>query len=314
MFDTQSPAWRAFFERTRRPLTLEALFTDGQIGDKNFELRSAGNLPVSTGQLVCTDAFASMREAFADPPFLREVPVGDYPVTLSIASDPSGRSCPVGMLVVLRDSKPAGFEAAVTGEEDPGASDSPEAFGYYVSSGVTALCDDQAVAACQAFCLDWAQDHPAGDLYTDYFAPLFEAAGGVLNWQIPGSEQSMLLLTSGSGWKHAWWGIDADGQACRLLVLFCDVEQEAPTGVPLPMLAAVEPLSIPSLTLQINHWYERDEHQKIADAINALPPDQLDDELLGQLAVAYNNLGDFSAAVSVRGERDAWDHILSWDS
>ena len=100
MFDTQSPAWRAFFERTRRPLTLEAPFTDGQIGDKNFELRSAGNLPVSTGQLVCTDAFASMREAFADPPFLREVPVGDYPVTLSIASDPSGRSCPVGMLVV----------------------------------------------------------------------------------------------------------------------------------------------------------------------------------------------------------------------
>ena len=319
MFDTQSPAWRAFFERTRRPLTLEALFTDGQIGDKNFELRSAGNLPVSTGQLVCTDAFASMREAFADPPFLREVPVGDYPVTLSIASDPSGRSCPVGMLVVLRDSKPAGFEAAVTGEEDPGASDSPEAFGYYVSSGVTALCDDQAVAACQAFCLDWAQDHPAGDLYTDYFAPLFEAAGGVLNWQIPGSEQSMLLLTSGSGWKHVWWGVDADGQACRLLVLFCDVEQEAPTGVPLPMLAAVEPLSIPSLTLQINHWYERDEHQKIADAINALPPDQLDDELLGQLAVAYNNLGDFSAAVGILrrikpspGEAGRWHYRMGY--
>ena len=119
MTRSRRPGGRSLREPAR-PLTLEAPFTDGQIGDKNFELRSAGNLPVSTGQLVCTDAFASMREAFADPPFLREVPVGDYPVTLSIASDPSGRSCPVGVLVVLRDSKPAGFEAAVTGEEDPG--------------------------------------------------------------------------------------------------------------------------------------------------------------------------------------------------
>ena len=319
MFDAQSPAWRAFFERTRRPRTMEVPFAGGRIGDKTFELRSAGVLPVSTGRLVCTDAFASMREAFADPPFWREVPVGSYPVTLSTASDPSGRSCPVGVLVSFRDSEPAGFEAAVTGEEDPEAPDSPEAFGYYVATGVTALCDDQAVTECQEFCLDWALAHPEGDLYADYFAPLFEEAGGVLNWQIPGSGQKMLLLTSGSGWKHAWWGLDADGRICRLLILFCDVEEEAPSGVPLPLLSTVQSLSVPSLTLRINHWYEQDDHQRIVDAITALPEEGLDDELLGQLAVAYNNLGNFPAAIetlkrinSSQGETGRWHYRMGY--
>lgn len=50
---------------------------------------------------------------------------------------------------------------------------------------------------------------------------------------------------------------------------------------------------------QIDQWFEADEHQKIADAILALPEGERDDELLGQLAVAYNNLSEYEEAIAV---------------
>ena len=42
---------------------------------------------------------------------------------------------------------------------------------------------------------------------------------------------------------------------------------------------------------KIDEWYDNDEHDKIIEAILALPDSSLDDDILGQLAVAYNNVG-----------------------
>ena len=48
---------------------------------------------------------------------------------------------------------------------------------------------------------------------------------------------------------------------------------------------------------QIDEWYENEEHDKIVSAILALPENELDDDILGQLAVAYNNTGEFKKAI-----------------
>lgn len=50
---------------------------------------------------------------------------------------------------------------------------------------------------------------------------------------------------------------------------------------------------------QIDEWYDNDEHDKIIEAILALPDSDLDDDILGQLAVAYNNVGEFKKAIAV---------------
>lgn len=50
---------------------------------------------------------------------------------------------------------------------------------------------------------------------------------------------------------------------------------------------------------QIGRWYQEDEHQKIIDAVLAIPQADRGDELLEQLAVAYNNLDDYDAAIVV---------------
>ncbi len=47
---------------------------------------------------------------------------------------------------------------------------------------------------------------------------------------------------------------------------------------------------------QLVRWHEEEEFQKIVDAVLALPEDERDYELTGQLARALNNLGDYETA------------------
>lgn len=51
-------------------------------------------------------------------------------------------------------------------------------------------------------------------------------------------------------------------------------------------------MSKDELLIKINEWHEADEHQKIIDAIEALPQEERDYELVCLLARAYNNIAD----------------------
>ncbi len=53
------------------------------------------------------------------------------------------------------------------------------------------------------------------------------------------------------------------------------------------------------LRAQFEAWHEQDEHQKIVDAVLALPPEERGYEETGQLARAYNNLGELEAALEL---------------
>ena len=48
---------------------------------------------------------------------------------------------------------------------------------------------------------------------------------------------------------------------------------------------------------QIDTWYDNDDHQEIVDAILALPEKDRGYELIGQLAVAYNNTEQYNEAI-----------------
>ena len=50
---------------------------------------------------------------------------------------------------------------------------------------------------------------------------------------------------------------------------------------------------------QLARWHEDDEFQKIVDAILALPEEERDYDLTGQLARALNNLEDYETAAEV---------------
>ena len=46
------------------------------------------------------------------------------------------------------------------------------------------------------------------------------------------------------------------------------------------------------LQKQLADWHDRDNHEQIIDTIENLREDELTSELIGILAVAYNNIGD----------------------
>lgn len=48
---------------------------------------------------------------------------------------------------------------------------------------------------------------------------------------------------------------------------------------------------------QLNQWHEEDEHQRIVDALLAIPENERDYETISRLARAYNNLGFFEEAL-----------------
>lgn len=70
---------------------------------------------------------------------------------------------------------------------------------------------------------------------------------------------------------------------------------------------------------QIECWQQADEHQKIVDTILALPETERTDEVLGQMAVAYNNLDDYDAAIAVleqlrprQENNDKWQYRMGY--
>lgn len=70
---------------------------------------------------------------------------------------------------------------------------------------------------------------------------------------------------------------------------------------------------------KLQHWYEWDEHQKIIDAIRAIPESELDFDLIGQLGRALNNADLYDEAIAIlktaedQGQDDAiWNFRMGY--
>lgn len=70
-----------------------------------------------------------------------------------------------------------------------------------------------------------------------------------------------------------------------------------------------------ALRLQLDQWYEEDDHQRIVEALEAIPVANREYELVGQLGRAYNNVGRYEdalaqfAQVAEQGKNDpAWHY------
>ena len=61
----------------------------------------------------------------------------------------------------------------------------------------------------------------------------------------------------------------------------------------------VENLLPKDLPARIDYWYENDRHRQIVEAVLSRDEDEQTDYILGQLAVAYNNLSEYDNAIEV---------------
>ena len=89
----------------------------------------------------------------------------------------------------------------------------------------------------KTFLEEWHREYPNGNLYEDYFAPLFAenaksnvametGAGNFLLWKLPKSGKKLVMFASGmgDGIYSAYWGFDQNGNITELVIPFMNPE------------------------------------------------------------------------------------------
>ena len=267
--------WEKSREKLRSPSSLEEYFVQGEVFGRRMDRLAMGEIPLPTGQVMAGDPFGYLDCPDATPYFQpRPVPQGSFPVEAAVLLPQEGDSEDwpryAAVRVRFREEKAAVYEEALLGGEQLALLEEGQYFGFDVNSGLAAICDQETQEAYRLFCDRWYQENPQGDLYRDYFEPLFleswkkaplyqREKGDWLNWTIPGTRLSMAIVQSGygDGAYPAYFGYGEDGELCQLVVQFIDLSQ--PDDLPSDQLSVEDFDRLPGIAegeIRLPQWDE----------------------------------------------------------
>ena len=172
-----------------------------------------GLLDLPSGRLVAADPLGD-----AAAPFAQAVAPGRYPVILHVVRDNEGEEVVAFAEVRLKDVLPVRYEMALTGEEDLSEPlDEDGYFGFEAEEGFGGFWDASL-----------ALRDAEVDAVEDALLASFQPRRMAVLWQ--GGEGRTLAAFScgfGDGAYPAFWGFDANGVPCCLIVNFlCFSEAE----------------------------------------------------------------------------------------
>lgn len=230
---------QAAFEENMRFLNREtypASFFQGlfEEGPRRRVVR-AGEADFPTGEVVLADPLAYLGGSY-ETVLERRVPAGSWPVELSVCLSRIVGPRIAAARLVLREGAAVRYEIAMPKGrrlEDLGKPGVFTAFG--VDAGLACFADVRFSREYRDFWAAWEGEHPEGNRYLDYFAPLFRSYSsahpevpeeGVLPWALPGSGLWTVLFSSGmgDGLYSGYWGLDEDGEAASLTAVFMNPE------------------------------------------------------------------------------------------
>ena len=151
-------------------------------------------------------------------PFAQTVAPGRYPVILHVVRDAEGEEIVAFAEVRLNDAQPARYEMALTGEEDTSEPLEEDGFfGFEAEEGFGGFWD-------ASLSLRDAEVDAVEDALVVSFQPRRMA---VLWQRVQGQTLAAFSCGFGDGAYPAFWGFDADGAPCCLIVDFlCFSEAE----------------------------------------------------------------------------------------
>lgn len=224
-------------EDTICPVDLNEYFEQAELVDQQLAVMMIGPCSVPSGKLLAGDPLAYLVSHDASP-YFQAVPAGSYQTEIAVVKAADSDDCDryAAARICFTDQRPVKFYEALVGDEDLSELGAEAYFGFAVDAGLGCICDEMVH---QAFCdwVDqWSRAHPHSNLYDDYFAALFadnynahpefqRDGGDWLNWQIPGTKYHMPIFQSGfgDGVYPVYWGYDASGAICQLVVQFIDI-------------------------------------------------------------------------------------------
>ncbi len=243
---TPTKEWLAVYESKKEllasPADLNAYFTSDEIADKSLDTMSLGEINVTTGKILVRDPLVTLGED--SEPYFTPVPTGRCPLTACVVKG-SYEDCAryAAVKVDFSDRIPVQYVEALIGDEDIENFNGGEYYGFNVDAGLGTIVDTATAKAFAEFRTKWHTKHPEGNLYDDYFAAIFaenykknplyqRLEGDWINWTIPGTDFNVPMFQSGfgDGAYPVYFGYDEDGNVCRLVIQFIDIEMAYSEG------------------------------------------------------------------------------------
>lgn len=193
---------------------------------------TVGEIDCPTGKIVVSDPLCYLAAGKHCPQMEIEVNPGTYPVEVSICRNPvmGIRMCSARMKIT--DKKAVRYEnAASTKDTAAAVFEDGVMNGFPVEAGMMSFCDAQVAKEYFDFLENWEKENPGKNHYDDYFAeffaqsaqqlPAYQRDGGdFIEWANPTTGNKLVMVASGfgDGFYQPFWGYDADGEICELIV------------------------------------------------------------------------------------------------
>lgn len=191
-----------------------------------------GEIDCPSGKIIVSDPLAYLASGKFSPVLETEIPVGKYPVEISICRSPEIgiRMCTARLKI--KNTLAIKYVIANPTEETAAfiAKDGVLS-GFPVDAGMISFCDEQVGKEYQIFLDAWYQDNPDGNHYDDYFATFFKESalklpqyqreeGDFIEWKNPSTKHKLVMIASGfgDGFYQAYWGYDEKNEICELIV------------------------------------------------------------------------------------------------
>lgn len=216
--------------------TLDVGFAQYIFGDtRDLRQYIMGECAFSSGRILTADPLCYLQSPKDVHLKEKSIKPGTYPVQVAIMdSSMAGRRI-VGARLKVSGKEAVLYELAKCKKEavlSGGMTAFPE-FGFAVECGMACFCDEQAARSYWQFLDYWYRKHEGGNIYDDYFEELFARSykdnpqvqregGDLLMWSNPldGSVIPMFASGMGDGYYTDYWGIDAAGELCELVIIF----------------------------------------------------------------------------------------------
>jgi hypothetical protein len=222
-----------------RAFTPGTVFRDSQGNEYPVRQLDASELVLPTGRIVaCDPGYLQVSGLDRYQPFTRTVPPGRYPVVLCL----SKHTYPVrteervaAAMIRFTDAEPVIWEMALLPGQDPATLSPGRFFGYGVDGGTGCFTDARAVEALEperALYGERNSQQPPPNAGVEYYrnlrTPFFRRLDeSWRDWSanvVADPDTGANLIAFPSGWGDggyaSFWGLDADGNPCRLATDF----------------------------------------------------------------------------------------------
>ena len=211
----------------------QMLFTESS----KIRIIQAGEADFPTGEIVLADPLAYLGSKY-ETVLDKRIPVGSYPVKLSVCLSRIAGIRFAAAKLLISSKQPVRYEIAMPKGKKREDLGKPGVFTFFgVDTGLACFADGKVSDLNRQFFEKWKKENPGKNKYNDYFAALFQEsyeanpdfqnqAGSFLEWKLPESGHRTVLFSSGKweGMNSGYWGLDEEGEAACLVMLFMNPE------------------------------------------------------------------------------------------